>query len=826
MRTVFDVIARDGASGPLGRVSASMRGLGSAARQSKAALAASAAAERQRAKDQKNAMQMVAVGAGMMRAGGGVIAGLREAEKQAGEFEYRMAAVGALSKATADDLRLMGRAAIEAGIATQYTPQEAADALQTLSQAGFNARQSIDALMPSLDLAAGSAGQLTIADSANVITQAIKGYGVAMKDATLTADQLLAASQMFSIEAEDLPLGLGNVARGAQTMNQSLQESLVTFGFVRNVVKRVATASAAAGIGMERMADPKVQKKLHAIGVEVTDSQHRFRQYLDVVSDLVPKLNEMTEQKRGAFLLETFDAEGSRAINAIMGQLNNGIQTHTGETLKGRNAIAYYRQEIAGASGTAKDFREALLSTAEGQKLLLKGSQDTLRITFGGALSAMIKPFMKAHIGTINTLIRTFDALPPVAQQLAVGFTGVGAAFVKVTGATMLMLGAMKLLNIRFGGLVLMFGKTMLVAAPLLAVVGALGVGFYGLHRSAQKNVGGLGDVFSGMWGKVKLAWQGTVELISGAGFSEATKKALQDGKNQGVGKFLVWMTGAIGRAKAFFSGLVAGFDVGLERLGGPIDRFKGALMGIFGLTAESDPAKKLTQWSTAGFKFGEKLSEMTGKVLELGTRGILWLQEKLDGFSADSFVGILDTVASAAESTFSVVGRIVDDLIWMYTTVTNITHVFDKVQGASAQQMTDWATIAGGAEGGRMLREEFRNIETRAKLGVLPGGSSREAVQAAKETAYVKYEKMMGSPESDRASDIWAEGVKAMTGELNKLNRNLERTKDSATKGLVLKVGEERFAELVRGVEEKQKEAGYEEEGASLLSTVFGAIL
>nr|MDD5544949.1 hypothetical protein [Terriglobia bacterium] len=81
--------------------------------------------------------ETMAVGGLMTMTGGGIIGGLREAEKLAGQFAYQIAGLGAVSGATAQELKAMETSAKKAGIATQYTPTEAAQALQTLAQAGF-----------------------------------------------------------------------------------------------------------------------------------------------------------------------------------------------------------------------------------------------------------------------------------------------------------------------------------------------------------------------------------------------------------------------------------------------------------------------------------------------------------------------------------------------------------------------------------------------------------------------------------------------------------------------------------------------------------------
>ncbi|MCK7535247.1 MAG: hypothetical protein MZV63_31800 [Marinilabiliales bacterium] len=80
----------------------------------------------------------------------------------------------------------------------------------------------------------------------------------------------------------------------------------------------------------------------------VVDSKGSFRQFLDVLGDMAPALDKMTEAQRSAFLLKAFGREALGGVNAILTQVTNGIRTNTGETVKGAEAIAYLRKQFRG----------------------------------------------------------------------------------------------------------------------------------------------------------------------------------------------------------------------------------------------------------------------------------------------------------------------------------------------------------------------------------------------------------------------------------------------------------------------------------------------
>jgi TP901 family phage tail tape measure protein len=95
----------------------------------------------------------------------------------AGRFEQGLAAIGAVTRATSRELAMLRKAAINAGIETQFSPDEAIQGLTSLATAGQTAAQATRTLIPVLDLAAGSLGQLGVASAAEAVVGTLNAYG-------------------------------------------------------------------------------------------------------------------------------------------------------------------------------------------------------------------------------------------------------------------------------------------------------------------------------------------------------------------------------------------------------------------------------------------------------------------------------------------------------------------------------------------------------------------------------------------------------------------------------------------------------------------------
>lgn len=545
-----------------------------------------------------SALGDLAAGAATVGIGVGIAAApFALATQMAGPFQDALAQLRAISGATAEQMGALGDAAINAGIATQFDPTQAALALSDLAAAGFNVNESLSLLSPTLNLAAGSLGQLSPSDAAGLASQAMKAFGVEVQDAGMAVDQMLASVNVFALAAKDLPLALGTAARGAGTLNQSLDETLVTLGLVKNVVPGVERASTAVSTAMEKMADPKVQKALKGLGVEAVDSAGNFRPFLDIVGDMIPGLEKMTAAKRSAFLIDTFGTEALTGFNAIMGQVTKGIPGANGQILKGADAVAYLRDQFKNAGGTAEKFSQELLKDLPGQIRLLKGSLSTLGVVVGQALAQAFQPAVKGAVEWINKLIVFFREMPAPMQVAIARIVAITTAFI---GATIALQGLRQMV-----GPALMFLKTAIagLGGTGIAIIAGLVLAIVGFKAAIDANLGGIGDAFRSVVAKVSLAYNALTQLFTQGGFSGAVRKAFESAENDGVRAFAIQVYLWVNRIGNFLSNLGKGFSAVIDQASPTFDRFVAALGRMaeaFGMSLDG-PKKAGSAFDTFG---------------------------------------------------------------------------------------------------------------------------------------------------------------------------------------------------------------------------------
>lgn len=540
--------------------------------------------------------------------------------KQSGDMSMALAQFKVVSGGTAAELEQVRQKALEMGYSTKYAGSESVNALTDISSAGFNAVDSMDLLKPALDLATASLGQLTASEAAGTTAQTLKAFGINAKEAGPAVDKLAATMNLFAIQAKDLPLGLANSVRGASAMGQSLDETLITLGLIKNIIPRTETAATAASVAMERMVNPEVQKSLRTLGVEATDaSTGGFRKFLDVLGDLEPQLAKMSDSKSAAFLQDTFGPEALTGINAIFTQVRTGITTSSGAVLKGSAAFEYLRREMRNSQGTAASFADEMNKTLPGGIDRLKASWKTAMEELGDPFEQAFKPAVEQVRAGIKWVTDEIRGMSPEARRFAASAFLVASGVMAVVGG---LTAAGAAFQIWRAGMAAVQATSMMTVATMLPAVlifGALAIAAYGFKRAIDKNVGGSAD-------KLK-------QFADAAEWLKAKALAVWDAVSQ-------FAEGAADGFSTFVPAILDAFG----ELGGAFREFGS---DVFGGSEDAD------RFKTAGQKVGAVVAKLAIGLIKAVTVGVRFADMLYTGgkaaYSLLDKLGILNFVADNA---------------------------------------------------------------------------------------------------------------------------------------------------------------------------------
>jgi len=236
----------------------------------------------------------------------------------AADLESAMSRVKAATGAGAAEMKLLRKAAEEASARSKFTAVEAAGALENLAKAGLSATDAVSTLPAVLNLA--QAGDVDLATSAEYVTKAINGLGLAVGDAARVADVLALGANATNTSVSGLAQALSYAAPLANTLGLSLEQTVAIIGKFADAGIDASRAGTALNSIMAQFSDPasRFRTELAAAGITTTN----FDEALHALA------------KGGPGAERAIAAVGTEAGPALRALLNQGIGKLDELTLK------------------------------------------------------------------------------------------------------------------------------------------------------------------------------------------------------------------------------------------------------------------------------------------------------------------------------------------------------------------------------------------------------------------------------------------------------------------------------------------------------------
>lgn len=640
----FLFTAKDLASGTMDRVNGKLKGLG---KQSDVVSAR-----------MKSGFGIAAASIVPLAAGGAALAGAFSLANFAAPFQEGVARVGNIAGSTAGELRQLRDAAIEAGLRTQFSPNQAVDGLGALAAQGFNTTQSIGLLNESLNLAAG--GQIGIEDATKSAAAAIRVFNEESTEQRSIADRLLKVTNMTALQAGDLTLALGTVSKGAGLTKQGMDEMLISMGLVRNAGLDVSVAASSVSSALQFMA--KNAKGFKDLGVEVTDTEGNFRNFLDIVSEANEALTSKfpNAADRSASAMKLFGRFGIAAFQNISNQAQAmvgkvpGVNTMT-------DAINHLRAQMGKAGGTAQEFADNLLNTFGGQSKILGGAVETLGTVIGESFAQVLKPVVKIVAEAVSSMARAWNSLPDGVKTAIAAFVVISGVILTLAG----IIGVVTGLGIAAGTVFTAIGGVIAAGAPivlgLVAAVTAL-IGVFELFGEvSDRNLGGFGDMLSGTFDNVKLIFGSLTDLFTkGKLTGPLAEQFLQAGTS--TQNFIKTVFRAGSRLMEFFGGIRDGFSGVLDTMGPSFAALSGAFMALGEALGFIQPAMgDMKDFGSTGESVGKRIGEVFRVVVDIFSSVVLTVARVVRVMR-----GWYDFIGTLLAPVFWIITKIIQGLLWL----------------------------------------------------------------------------------------------------------------------------------------------------------------
>lgn len=339
-------------------------------------------------------------------------------------FDDAMRQVQATMNATAEETERLTAAAREAGASTRYTAAQAAEALNYLALAGYNADEAIESLPVVLQLA--QAGSIDLAYASDLLTDSMAALGKGIEDMTGFADQMAVTSQKSNTNVAQLGEAILTVGGTAKQLKGDTVELNTALGILAdNGIKGSEGGTALRNMLLSLTAPTdSAAAQLKALGVSVYDAEGNMRGLNEIFAELDAGMAGFSDAQRNAALSEIFNKRDLKSAEAMLA--NYGDRW---------NELSGYISEAEGATAQMADTMEGGLG---GSIRSLQSALEAVEISAGDSLSGVAKGAIDEITGILREaaeganveeiLTRLINgasaALPGAVEKLAAAIPG------------------------------------------------------------------------------------------------------------------------------------------------------------------------------------------------------------------------------------------------------------------------------------------------------------------------------------------------------------------------------------------------------------------
>lgn len=337
------------------------------------------------------------------------------------DFDSAMSQVAATMGKTNDDLAKINvtsgdfsgtlrELAVEMGSKTKFSATEAAEALNYMALAGYDAQTSADMLPGVLNLAA--AGNMDLAAASDMVTDSQTALGLNTEQTSVLIDQMARTSSKSNTSVEQLGDAILTVGGTARNMAGGTEELNAVLGVLADNGIKGSEGGTVLRNMLLSLGSPtdKAAEQLDALGVSVYDAEGNMKDMRQLIPELSQAMDGMTSEEKTKAISTIFNKTDLKGVNALL-----GTSTDRWSELSGA---------IGDAGGAAEDMAETQIDNLEGSITLMQSALQGAAIKIGD----LFVPYVRKAVDFVAKLADKFSSLSPTAQKIIVVVAGIAAA--------------------------------------------------------------------------------------------------------------------------------------------------------------------------------------------------------------------------------------------------------------------------------------------------------------------------------------------------------------------------------------------------------------
>ena len=338
------------------------------------------------------------------------LAGLAKSSVSVGmSFDASMSQVAATMGTTVDQIDNLTKVAKEMGSTTKFTATQAADALNYLALAGYDADKAAEVLPSVLNLAA--AGGMDLAYASDLVTDAMASLNIEANKQNVDdfGNKLAMAASKANANVSQLGEAILTVGGTAANLKGGTTELTTALGLLANVGIKGAEGGTHLRNIILSLQSPtdEAAKKMQKLGLQVYDSQGKMRGLNDILSDLNSAMNGMTQGQKDSIINQLFNKTDLAAVNGLL-----AAQGEQWDTLAA---------QIDSADGAMGQMAETQIDNLQGAMTIMSSAFEGMQLAVYDELEPTLTEAVKWGTDCLTQLTTALSEGGPEAMLAAAG---------------------------------------------------------------------------------------------------------------------------------------------------------------------------------------------------------------------------------------------------------------------------------------------------------------------------------------------------------------------------------------------------------------------
>ena len=346
----------------------------------------------------------------LVKTAGSKLAGLAQSSVGVGmTFDASMSQVAATMGTTVDQIGNLTKVAKEMGSSTKFTATQAADALNYLALAGYDAAKAAEVLPSVLNLAA--AGGMDLAYASDLVTDAMASLNIEANKQNVDdfGNKLAMAASKANANVSQLGEAILTVGGTAANLKGGTTELTTALGLLANVGIKSAEGGTHLRNIILALQSPTddAAKKMQALGLQVYDAQGNMRGLDEILGDLNAAMQGMTQGQKDSIINQLFNKTDLAAVNGLL-----AAQGKQWDTLAA---------QIDAADGAMGQMAETQIDNLQGAMTILSSAFEGLQLAVYDELEPTLTDVVKWGTDCISQLSTALTEAGPEAMLQAAG---------------------------------------------------------------------------------------------------------------------------------------------------------------------------------------------------------------------------------------------------------------------------------------------------------------------------------------------------------------------------------------------------------------------